>query len=236
MVFIPFAYLVSDLLALVGYVMVRPFVGWRESAELVQKSTFFLLAMQCLFYIFVLGFLFVVSRLRHGQPFWRSMGWRRPSWNQVAVWLSCGGGLAVLAGLALAIRPDTRSFPLEGMFTSRAACFAIGAFAVSIAPVIEEVVFRGLLFAICERKVGLPFAVTATAVLFAVLHIPEYWPAWNHILVIFVVGMVFSLARGVSGALTPSIFLHVGYNALMITGFFFSTQYFGNLNTFLNSR
>jgi membrane protease YdiL (CAAX protease family) len=110
------------------------------------------------------------------------------------------------------------------MFNSRAAILALGTFAIVIAPIVEEVVFRGLLFAICERTLGVNFAVIVTAVLFATLHIPEYWPAWNHIFIIFLVGLVFSFARGRTGALTPSIFLHAGYNSLMIVGFFFSTQ------------
>jgi membrane protease YdiL (CAAX protease family) len=224
--FIPFAFLASDLLALIGYVALRPFVGWHQSAELVQKNTFFLLNMQCLFYILVLGFLFLASKVKHNQPFWKSLGCRRPTGKEVAGWLAGGCGLAVLAGLALAIQPDTRAFPLEGMFNSRAASFAIGAFAIAIAPLVEEVVFRGLLFAICEREVGMRIAVVITAALFAGLHIPEYWPAWNHILIIFVVGMVFSLARGMTGSLTPSVILHIGYNSLMMTGLFFSTQHF----------
>ncbi len=74
------------------------------------------------------------------------------------------------------------------MFNSRTASFAIGAFAISVAPVVEELVFRGLLFAIFEGSVGIRFAVVATAVLFAGLHIPEYWHAWNHLFMILVVG------------------------------------------------
>jgi membrane protease YdiL (CAAX protease family) len=107
-----------------------------------------------------------------------------------------------------------------------AASYAIGAFAIGVAPVIEELVFRGLLFAIFERAVGLRFAIVATAVLFAGLHVPEYWHAWNHVLMILVVGVVFSLARGKSGTLTPSILLHIGYNASMMTSLFFTTQHF----------
>ena len=91
---------------------------------------------------------------------------------------------------------------------------------------VEELVFRGLLFAIFERAVGLRFAVVTTAVLFAGLHVPEYWHAWNHMFMILVVGMVFSLARGTTGSLTPSIILHIGYNFLIMAGLFFSTQHF----------
>jgi membrane protease YdiL (CAAX protease family) len=70
------------------------------------------------------------------------------------------------------------------------------------------------------------FAVVLTAVLFAGLHVPEYWHAWNHMIMILVVGLVFSLARGITGCLAPSIILHIGYNAFIMTGLFFSTQHF----------
>jgi membrane protease YdiL (CAAX protease family) len=73
-----------------------------------------------------------------------------------------------------------------------------------------------------------------TAILFGGLHVPEYWGAWNHMLLIFFVGLVFSLARGMSGSLAPSVFLHVGYNASMMIALFISTQHFQNLNALPN--
>ena len=231
--FIPFAFLASNLLALMAYVVARPFAGWHENADRVQSNPLFLLTFQCLFYALVLGFLFLLSKIQHDQPFWKSLGWKKPARKQVLGYLAGGCGLAVLASLALAIHPDTQDFPLERMFDSRTASFAIGAFAITIAPVIEEVVFRGLLFAIFERAMGLRFAVVTTAALFAALHIPEYWHAWSHVLIILAVGMVFSLARGASGALTPSIFLHIGYNSLIMSGLFFSSHHFRTLNILL---
>ena len=128
------------------------------------------------------------------------------------------------AGLALALRPDRQSFPLEQFFNSRTSAVAIGVFAISVAPVVEEVVFRGLLFAIFENRVGMRFAVVTTAVLFAGLHVPEYWHAWNHLIMILVVGIVLSLVRGITGSLAPSIFLHIGYNGFMVAGLLFSNQ------------
>jgi membrane protease YdiL (CAAX protease family) len=220
--FIPFAYIASYLLILLGYAVIRPWAGWHENVYEAQKSTPFLLTLQSLFYVFISSYLFLMAEVLHNQPFWRSLGWKRPTGKQIAGWLAIGSGIAVAAGIALTIRPDTSSFPLEELFSSRAAAIALGVFAVAVAPIVEEIVFRGLLFAICERTMGMFFAVVITAGLFATLHIPEYWPAWNHILIIFVVGLAFSFARGFSGALTPSIFLHIGYNSLMILGFFAS--------------
>jgi membrane protease YdiL (CAAX protease family) len=224
--FIPFALLVSKLAVLMGYVVLRPFTGWHAKADLVQSNTLFLLIQQCVFYVLILGFLFLLAKLQHQQPFWKSLGWKKPTARQVAGYLMGGGGLAIVVNLALWMQPDTQGFPLEKLFNSRAACYAIGAFAIAVAPVVEELVFRGLLFAVLERAMGLPVAVVTTAVLFAGLHIPEYWNAWNHVLLILAVGLVFSLARGMTGSLTPSIILHIGYNSLMMTGLFFSTQHF----------
>jgi len=224
--FLPFSLLASNLLAFIAYVALRPFTGWRAPVDSLPSNTFFLLILQSIFYTSILGYLFLLARLQHRQPFWKSLGWKKPTSRQVLACLAGGGALAVLIRLAPPLLPDAEGFPLERLFTSMAASYAIGAFAIGVAPVIEELVFRGLLFAIFERAVGLRFAIVATAVLFAGLHVPEYWHAWNHVLMILVVGVVFSLARGKSGTLTPSILLHVGYNACMMTSLFFTTQHF----------
>jgi len=228
---IPFALLVSEITALVGYTAFRRLMGLHVQMVLVQSDTMFLLAQQSVFYVFILGFLFVLSKV-HRQPFWKSLGGKKPTSRQVTGYLVGGGGLAIAVSLILALRPDKQEFPLEKLFNSPAAAYALGAFAISVAPLVEELVFRGLLFAVFERAVGMRFAVASTAVLFAGLHIPEYWHAWNHVLMILVVGLVFSLARGITGFLTPSIILHIGYNAFIMTGLLFSTHHFRMLTGF----
>jgi len=224
--FVPFALVASKLGLMLAYAALRPFVGWRAKVDAVQFDTIFLLAEQCLFYVLILGFLFLLARLQHQQTFWASLGWKKPTTRQVIGYLVGGAELAIAVSLVLMLRPDAHDFPLDKLYSSRAASFAIGAFAISIAPLVEELVFRGLLFAVFERAAGWRFAVGATAVLFAGLHVPEYWPAWNHMLIILVVGLVFSLARGATGNLAISALLHIGYNSLIMTGLFFSTQQF----------
>ena len=101
MVFIPFALLVSKLVVLIGYVVLRPFTGWHVRADSVQSDTVFLLIQQCVFYVFILGFLFLLAKLQHQQPFWKSLGWKKPTARQVAGYLAGGGGLALAVSLAL---------------------------------------------------------------------------------------------------------------------------------------
>jgi membrane protease YdiL (CAAX protease family) len=231
--FIPFALLASKVALLVGYSALRPFTGWHDKVEAAQSGTIFLLLQQCVFYVFVLGFFSLLANLLHQLPMWKSLGWKKPGLKDVVGYLAGGCALAIAASMGLWLLPDTQGFPLEKLFNSRTASIAVGAFAVFVAPVVEEVVFRGLLFAILERAAGVRIAVVATAVLFAGLHVPEYWHAWNHLIMILLVGLVFSLARGGSGSLTPSIFLHIGYNSLIIASVFVSTQHFHNFGGLL---
>jgi len=229
LVFIPFGLVASKLAVLIGYSVVRPLAGWRSPAGLAQENTIFQLVQQCAFYVLILGLLALLARLRHHRPLWVSLGWRAPTRGQAAAYLLAGAGLALAVSLAISLRPDTPDFPLEKLFNSRPASYAIGAFAVTLAPVVEEVVFRGLLFALCERAAGMRFAVAATAVLFAGLHVPEYWPAWDHLLMILLVGVALSSVRAATGSLASSILVHVGYNALLMAGLFAASGHFRHL-------
>ena len=228
--FLPFAFLASKLIVLTGYAALRPLLGWHARADSAQFDTIFLLIQQCVLYGFILVFLFLLSRFQHRTAFWKSLGWEKPAIRQAAGYLAGGITLAVAASLVLWLLPDSKSFPLEKLFDSRLASFALSAFAISLAPLLEEVFFRGLLFAVVENAAGWPLAAVISAVLFGALHAPEYWQAWHHLMMIFAVGMVFSLARGLTGSLVPSVLLHIGYNSLIVASLFFSSQYFRALN------
>ncbi len=231
--FVPVALLAAQLIALAEYIALKPLMGWHVPERSLAEDPFFLLVLQSIFYVFVLGFIYLLVVIHYREPFWSSLGWRRPNIGQALAAVFGGVGLAVAVRFIPPVLPDTQTFPLERLFVSPAASYAVGGFAILLAPMMEELIFRGLLFVILERRVGLRFAVAVTAVLFAGLHVPEYWHAWNHVLMIFVVGMVFSLARGISGSLAPSVFLHMTYNLCMMTGLFFSTERFRNLGEIL---
>jgi membrane protease YdiL (CAAX protease family) len=233
LIFVPVLWLLANLLALSGYAVLKPMMGWHLKPQELARNTFFLLVLQSILYILLLGCIYLLATIYHLQPFWRSLGWRKPSERQALMYLAGGILMAMLVTLAPPVLPDSGSFPLQRFFTSPTASYAVGVFAILIAPVVEETVFRGLLFAIFERSAGLRSAILITAVLFAGLHIPEYWQAWNHVLMILLVGLVLSAARGMTGSLAPSILLHIGYNGCMMAGFYFSTQHFRNIQGLL---
>ena len=228
--FVPMGLFAANILVLLGYTLIQPAVHWRLTKQQLSTDPFFLLALQTVFYGLMLAYIYVLVAVGHAQPFWSMLRWRRMTPGKT---LGClAGGTLMTAAIALLppFLPDANQFPLESLFNSRASAYAIGAFAILVAPFMEEMIFRGILFGIFESQVGLRFAILITTILFGGLHMPEYWGAWNHMFLIFLVGLVFSLARGKSGSLAPSVFLHVGYNASMMIILFLSTEHFRNLN------
>ena len=231
--FVPVGLIAANILVLLGYALIQPAMHWRLSRQQLSTDPFFLLALQTVFYGLMLAFIFFLVTVDHRQPFWPTLRWRRITVWQALGCLAGGTLMTVVIALLPPLLPDAKQFPLENLFSSRAAAYAIGAFAILVAPVMEEMIFRGVLFAIFESQIGLRFAILITAILFGGLHVPEYWGAWNHMFLIFFVGLVFSLARGRSGSLAASVFLHVGYNASMMIALFLSTEHFRNLHALL---
>ena len=222
---------VSQLISITAYAALRPIMGWRTSPQALEDNAYFALATQIIFYGPLLLYIVLLVVAHYRQPFWDGIRWRSPGRRQSIKLFFVGILLAFAVLLGFSFLPDHQSFPLEKMFSSPGAAYALGAFAVLIAPFMEELIFRAVFFSFFEYRVGLGFAVAGTAVLFAAMHIPEYWGAWSHVLMILLVGFVFSLARGISGSLVPSVILHTAYNAALMSGLFLGTHHFQNLQT-----
>ena len=232
--FVPMGLFAANILVLLGYALIQPSMHWRLAREKLSADPFFLLALQTVFYGLMLAYIYVLVAVGHAQPFWSMLRWRRMTLGKTLGCLVGGALLTAAIALLPPLLPDASQFPLQSLFNSRAAGYAVGSFAILVAPFMEEMIFRGILFGIFESQVGLRFAILITAILFGGLHVPEYWGAWNHMFLIFLVGLVFSLARGMSGSLAPSVFLHVGYNASMMIALFLSTEHFRNLSALPN--
>ena len=80
---------------------------------------------------------------------------------------------------------------------------------VILAPVAEEVVFRGYLFGKLRKVAPLWVAILITSLLFAVVHF-----AWNVGIDVFALSIILCLLRVWSGSLWPSILLHMMKNSV----------------------
>jgi len=225
----------SYFLTTSAYTLLKPVFGWRAPVAALVNNTFFVVATQIVFYAPLLAYIRYLVVEQYGLRFWAAFNRRRFSAASLLAFFVSGVVLAVVAAHVPTFLPDQENFPLAKLFSSAAAAYALAVFAVFVAPFMEELIFRGVVFNVFERQVGLWFAIIATALLFAAFHISEYSGAWNHVLVVSLAGLVFSLARGLTGSLTPSIFLHFGYNAAVMAALYSGTQHFHSL-TFIASR
>ena len=98
--------------------------------------------------------------------------------------------------------------------SSRAAALILAFIAVATAPLVEEVVYRGLLYSAFQRVTGPLFAVFIVASMFAGLHVVQYWPNAAAISAITLLSVVLTIVRARTGRLLPCFVIHLVFNGI----------------------
>jgi membrane protease YdiL (CAAX protease family) len=141
-----------------------------------------------------------------------------------AGWLAAGVGLQIGLGLALYPiseaygRDDAQSIVdlLEDTSGAEVAAFAVAV--VLVAPVAEELLFRGALLRALLRRTTPAWAIFGSALAFALVH-PLGDPEVGSVIVvpaILALGLVSGYLAVRSGNLSRSIMLHAGFNLLTV--------------------
>ena len=138
-----------------------------------------------------------------------------------AWFLAVGVGLEI--ALALMVLPladlvdNQRQDVVRDLETSHGLRLALLVlFAGLIAPVCEELLFRGLLLRALRRRFSPVVAVVVSALVFALAH-PLLDPTWGSFVIVpalFGLGAISAAAAVRRGDLSVSIMLHVGFNLL----------------------
>ena len=152
---------------------------------------------------------------RHRLPLWPALG--LVNFPGTALLRPFLGGVALqfLTALFLLFEPPPEEEQLIFEIFLRGGPSSIAFFffvAVVMAPVLEEVMFRGLLLPVLRWRFGFGMAALIVTVLFAALHAFQtglYWPALAGI---FVCGWILAWLRERHGVLWPSIAFHAGFN------------------------
>jgi membrane protease YdiL (CAAX protease family) len=98
--------------------------------------------------------------------------------------------------------------------SSRAAALMIAFLAVATAPIVEESIYRGILYPALERVSGAPVAVILVTLLFAVPHVPQYWPNFAVIISITLLSVALTVLRARTGRLLPCVAVHFVFNGI----------------------
>lgn len=188
------------------------------------------IAGQALSSLATIVYLFGTVRMRSGRPFWQTIGWRalRPQrMTSGTAALACvlgGVGLAVAIQFSSQAVGKKSSLPIEELFQSRPTVLMLMALGILVAPLVEETIFRGYIYPVLARGLGIPVGIGVTGTLFGLMHAAQLWGGWGQIALIIVVGVVLTAVRARTGTVLASYLVHLGYNTMLFAEFYFATE------------
>jgi len=214
------------LLLTITFAAQRLFYPKRALMDVAQYPLVTVLA-QLLAYFLVLAFMVSLVQRVPGQQFWQALRWKWPqTWT---AWLVAGFVLSVgLQGLAHFL-PMPKELPIDRFFQTRSEAWVLSVFGMTLAPLMEELFFRGFLYPVLARRLGIGTAVVLTAAAFGALHAPQLGRAWGPVLVIFAVGLALTTARAITKSVAPGFLMHVAYNGTISVFLFIATDGFRHL-------
>jgi membrane protease YdiL (CAAX protease family) len=148
------------------------------------------------------------------RPFWPALGW---TWTKNFRPLKTIG-LAVLllvVGSAITWLIGGSETQLDQIINSSLKTRFVTAFlAAATGPLVEELVYRGILYSAFQRALGMSAAVAIVSALFAGVHVLQYYNNLGVIAVITLLSITLTLVRARSGSLLPSYVMHLVFNAI----------------------
>jgi hypothetical protein len=181
------------------------------------------------FAAYLVVIVYMVSLLRsRGRPFWHTVRWNWPGRTWFA-WMTLGVALAVIVQSASALLPIPKSLPIERYFRDTLGAWMMAGFGVTLAPLVEELYFRGFMYPALARRLGVAMGVAITSALFAFIHASQLAHAWAPLLLLFLVGVVLTTVRVRTGSVATTLLIHVGYNATLFAMLYLASDHFRHL-------
>lgn len=158
----------------------------------------------------------VVTRFRKFS-FRETLGWKGGpvSWWYYPFLLI---GFFVIAYAIGSYFPEQENDLTRILKSSRTAVYIVAFLATFTAPIVEEVIYRGILYSALQRTLGMAFAVVLVTFLFALVHVPQYWPSYSTIFLLTLLSLTLTLIRARTGNLLPCIIFHFIFNGIQSLG------------------
>lgn len=155
---------------------------------------------------------FIVTKGRT-YSFRETLGWQDGGvrWWHYLIILA---GFLAIASLVQTISPEKENDLIRILKSSRATVYVVAFMATFMAPVVEEVIYRGLLYSAFQRALGVPAAFLIVTLLFSLVHVPQYYPSYSTIFLLTLLSVALTALRVWSGNLLPCIILHMIFNGL----------------------
>jgi membrane protease YdiL (CAAX protease family) len=234
-IFFGFASLMVVQLGFVFYVSANRHLSAIQVQRVFENSPQLLVESNVLWYALLLLFLYVTLAVLRDVPFWRSLGWRKLNANPTAgsgspwMYFFSGCGLAIFVALASYNMKNTEHLPIQEIFKNRSGAFLLMTMAVLVAPLVEETVFRGYLYPLFAKSLGVLPGILITGVLFGLMHGSQLGWTFRLVALLTLVGVIFTFARARTGTVLASFLLHLGYNSMIALTSIIATRGFQHM-------
>ncbi len=208
----------GGLLALAAYAVVRlPSLSATDLQRALESDPllilFSIVAMVPV-HLLTFGIAWAVVTGFGKRPFREAVGW---SWGgRFGLWTCIGLALGLwLFGIALATLFGGQETDIDRIIaSSSAARFSIAFLAFATAPIVEETVYRGVLFPPLERAAGKNLAIVVVSVMFAAVHLMQYRNNLGVIAAVAVLSFTLTWVRAHTGRLLPCFTIHAAFNGV----------------------
>ena len=221
----------------------------RETPEQLLREPRLLIPSMAVGYLIAGAIVWGVLAWLWELPFLQGIRWNfavvRRRWRLLLV---CGVVLSLVVQFLSNYLPIPKTLPIDDFFRTPGDVWMVALFGTFIAPVFEELAFRGFLLPSLASAwdwvrgprdtfvkdawsaPALFFACTVTSIAFAFVHADQLAHAWAPLAVLFTVSLVLCVVRLRTRSLAASALIHATYNGTIFTILFFATGGFRHLD------
>ncbi|MFZ0691638.1 MAG: CPBP family intramembrane glutamic endopeptidase [Acidobacteriaceae bacterium] len=237
------------LVALFSIYAAHPHVRLPVLMQQIGRNVIYAISMQAAIYIVLWALAALVFTLWWDRPFLQGIHWNFP----IALrWSLALAALGVFTGLGITLAGNFLPMPkappiLEDLTKSAAGAWTLMAFGVTLAPLTEELAFRGFLlpsliniFRWFQRKqmigeaavrtFGIPLSILLTSIPFALMHAQQVSNSWGPVLLIGCVSILLCVIRLATDSVAAGVVVHVCYNLTLFSGLLIQTDWFRHLD------
>ena len=199
--------------------IVQKGIGITDSAQMMEflqkDSTAIILSVIAIIpaHVLTLALAWLVVTKYKRFSFRETLGWH---WGGFTWWncLIILGGFFVVAAIVSSFLPEQDNDLMRILRSSRTAVYVVAFLATFTAPIVEEVIYRGILYSAFQRSFGAATAILVVTMLFALVHVPQYYPSYSTIFLICLLSLILTLIRVKTKNLLPCIVLHTIFNGI----------------------
>jgi uncharacterized protein len=165
-------------------------------------------------HVLTLLFCWLVVTRGGRRPFWQTLGW---GWHPQFKWVHATALAFLMLGVGLLLEKllPHQETDLEKLLKLGQGVRVLTALmAVLSAPLVEEIVYRGVLYGGVAAKWGRAAGVAVATLLFALVHVLQYRQSWAVLATILLLSLVLTLVRAATGSVLPGIATHFIFNGI----------------------